>query len=73
MMRRGGITGPLPPSMRPALPPELVVAMEMFNLMGGLDWAAVPVLFAMYDIDEPARMITRLAMIRDKVSEPSGQ
>lgn len=44
--------------------------MELFNLMGGLDWAALPIMFALFDVRDPAAMITRLAIIRDAVNAP---
>lgn len=38
--------------------------------MGGLEWSALPLLFAVYDVKDPENMIARLAIIRDKVNTP---
>lgn len=70
MMRRGGVSGPLPATLRPQLSPELAEALELFNIMGGLEWGAIPIMFALYEVKDPERMITRLAIIRDALNEP---
>lgn len=38
--------------------------------MGGLEWQAIPVVFALYDVQDPEAMIMRLAMIRDAHQAP---
>ena len=70
MMRLGGVSGPLPASLRPTLDPDLSEALEMYNLMGGLEWSALPIMFAMFDIKDPAATIVRLAIIRDAANRP---
>jgi len=40
-------------------------AIEIYSTMGGLDWAAIPLLFSLYNVQEPERMVQRLVLIRD--------
>jgi hypothetical protein len=69
-MKKKGGSG-LPDSMRPELPAELCEALDMFNLMGGLDWSAVPLVFGLFDVRDPGAAIYRLAMIRDALGAGS--
>lgn len=60
----------MPPHLRPQADPDHLEALEIYNLMGGLDWAAVPMVFGLRDVRDPEMMLIRLAIIRDKLSEP---
>lgn len=42
----------------------------MYNIMGGLEWTALPVMFVLFSISDPAATITRLAIIRDALNAP---
>ena len=39
--------------------------MAAWNLMGGLDWSALPVVCEMFGVREPDVLITQLVAIRD--------
>lgn len=68
-MRQAGV-GPLPTRLRPELAPELAEAVELYNMMGGLDWTALPVMFGLYGVRDPEATIVRLAIIRDALGAP---
>lgn len=41
------------------------IAIRAWNLMGGLDWTALPVVAEMLGIDDVERLIAQLEAIRD--------
>jgi hypothetical protein len=68
-LREGGyMQRPIPEKYRPELPGDLREALVLFNVMGGLDWSAVPVLFELYRIEDKETMINRLALLRDALT-----
>lgn len=40
----------------------------MYNVMGGLDWQALPYVLTMYSVADVPRSIQRLAIVRDAVA-----
>jgi hypothetical protein len=50
-------------------PPEARVAVTAWNLMRGLDWAALPVVCDIFGIRDPEILIAQLAAIRDAQDE----
>ena len=56
----------LPPQLRPAAPdPATGQAIRAWNLMGGLDWAALPTVADLLGIRDPDILIHQLVVIRD--------
>ena len=49
----------------PQLNARNAVAIEVWNLLGGLDWAGLPMAIALYQIDDVPALVRRLAQIRD--------
>jgi hypothetical protein len=45
------------------------LAVAAWNLMGGLDWSALPTVVEMLGITEPETFITQLVAIRDRQRE----
>ena len=56
--------GLLPDDLRPEITETDALALRLYNLMGGLDWAALPVVFTWYGIDDADTMIERLLIIK---------
>lgn len=44
--------------------------MLLYELMGGLDLAALPTLIGIYDIQDPEALLVRLALIRENLGTP---
>jgi hypothetical protein len=44
---------------------DAALAIRAWNLMGGIDWAGLPVVAEMLGFDDPEILITQLAQIRD--------
>lgn len=60
--------GPIPAGFVPDISPALEEAVEMYNVMGGLDWQALPYVLTMYSVADVPRSIQRLAIVRDAVA-----
>jgi len=41
------------------------VAVRAWNLMGGLDWAALPIVLEMLGVEDPEPVIHQLILLRD--------
>jgi len=63
MERRNLPIQPEPP------PTTAMLAVEAWNLMGGLDWGALPVVCAMIGVEDPENLIRQLVVIRDRENE----
>jgi hypothetical protein len=58
--------------IQPEPPPDgAKFAVEAWNLMGGMDWEALPVVCAMIGVEDPEILIRQLVMIRDRQNEDS--
>jgi hypothetical protein len=55
--------------MRPALDAQNNLAVALWNQMGGIDWAALPILIVLYDIADLEGLLNRLVVIRDFVGK----
>lgn len=69
MLKLRGVV--LPDHIRPVADPDHLEALELFNLMAGLDWSALPLLFALRDVEDPELMVIRLAIIREQMNKPT--
>lgn len=47
------------------MPEGADLARRAWNLMGGLDWAALPVVVELLGVADPERLVYQLAAIRD--------
>lgn len=47
------------------MPPQAALAVQAWNLMGGLDWAALDWVIALLGVDDVPRFIHALTAIRD--------
>lgn len=56
----------MPDAIRPAIPPDAVPAVKAWNLMGGLDWAALPVVAEIFGVTEIDVFVHQLVAIRDR-------
>lgn len=54
--------GPLPPGAPPA---GLEVAVQAWNMMGGLDWNALPVIADLLGVEDMELLINQLVVIRN--------
>ena len=60
----------LPPQLRPAAPDsETGLAIRAWNLMGGIDWAGLPVVVDLLGIVDPDILVHQLVTIRDRQNE----
>lgn len=58
-------------ALRPELTPDNELAIELWNAMAGqIAWAALPILFGMYRIVDPAAMLDRLRVLQDEAASP---
>ncbi len=57
----------LPPAIRPntAPPPMARLAITVWNTMGGLDWAALPIVADLHGITDIETLVALLVAIRD--------
>lgn len=55
--------------MPPPISHESRTAIQIWNVLGGLEWAGLPVVAEMYGVDDPAGLIERLVLIRDTLAE----
>ncbi len=53
---------PLGPGMPP---PESQIALSAWNLMGGLDWQALPIVAEMIGVTDIETLVVQLVAIRD--------
>ena len=57
--------------LRPGTPQKGVSrAIQAWNLMGGMDWAALPIVVEMLGVSDPETLIQQLAAIRDHQRAP---
>ncbi len=70
MRRRGGLSGRIPDRFRPNVGEDEQIALELYGVMGGLDWQALPLLLQLYDIADPERTIQHLVTIRNEMNRP---
>jgi len=61
----------LPEQVRPVaqLDGETVLSIRAWNIMGGIDWAALPVIAEMLGIDDIETLVLQLVAIRDAQRE----
>lgn len=61
----------LPPQLLKSATPDFSTAMAIraWNLMGGIDWAALPVVAELYGITDIDLLIHQLVAIRDSQRE----
>lgn len=55
----------LPAAIQPAQSSDTAQAIHAWNLMGGLDWAALPVIVELLGIADPEPLIYQLQAIRN--------
>lgn len=56
----------MPEQVRPReQPPGVGLAIRAWNLMGGIDWAALPIVCEMLGVSDVETLITQLVAIRD--------
>jgi len=53
----------------PEQPDEVRIAIRAWNLMGGIDWAALPIVAEMLGFDNIEVLITQLVALRDNKRE----
>jgi len=49
--------------------PGVAIAIEAWNVMGGVDWAALPIVLDLLGVSDPELLIRQLLHIRDKMNE----
>lgn len=54
-----------PAHLRPELDMELSLAVTLAGYMRGLDWAAIPMLFDLFAVTNPERMLNHLTRLRE--------
>jgi hypothetical protein len=60
----------LPPQLRPASPDfTTALAIRAWNVMGGIDWAALPIVCELFGVADPDLLIHQLVAIRDSQRE----
>ena len=61
----------MPEQVRPVaqLDGETVLSIRAWNIMGGIDWAALPVIAEMLGIDDIEALVLQLVAIRDAQRE----
>ena len=61
----------MPEQVRPVaqLDGETVLSIRAWNIMGGIDWAALPVVAEMLGIDDIETLVLQLVAIRDAQRE----
>ena len=61
----------MPEQVRPVaqLDGESVLSIRAWNIMGGIDWAALPVIAEMLGIDDIETLVLQLVAIRDAQRE----
>ena len=61
----------MPEQVRPVaqLDGETVLSIRAWNIMGGIDWAAIPVIAEMLGIDDIETLVLQLVAIRDAQRE----
>ena len=61
----------MPEQVRPVaqLGGETVLSIRAWNIMGGIDWAALPVIAEMLGIDDIETLVLQLVAIRDAQRE----
>ena len=61
----------MPEQVRPVaqLDGETVLSISAWNIMGGIDWAALPVIAEMLGIDDIETLVLQLVAIRDAQRE----
>ena len=61
----------MPEQVRPVeqLDGETVLSIRAWNIMGGIDWAALPVIAEMLGIDDIETLVLQLVAIRDAQRE----
>ena len=61
----------MPEQVRPVaqLDWETVLSIHAWNIMGGIDWAALPVIAEMLGIDDIETLVLQLVAIRDAQRE----
>ena len=61
----------MPEQVRPVaqLDGETVLSIRAWNIMGGIDWAALPVIAEMLGIDDIDTLVLQLVAIRDAQRE----
>ena len=61
----------MPEQVRPVaqLDGEMVLSIRAWNIMGGIDWAALPVIAEMLGIDDIETLVLQLVAIRDAQRE----
>ena len=61
----------MPEQVRPVaqLDGETVLLIRAWNIMGGIDWAALPVIAEMLGIDDIETLVLQLVAIRDAQRE----
>ena len=53
----------------PEQPQDVRLAVKAWNLMGGIDWAALPVVAEMLGFSDIEKLIVQLVAIRDRQRE----
>jgi len=43
-----------------------------WNMMAGLDWAALPMVCDLLGVNDPERLVQQLILLRDNASETNG-
>ena len=46
-------------------PLPIATAVQAWNLMGGIDWSALPIVIDLLGVSDPEALITQLVAIRD--------
>ena len=46
-------------------PDDAQLAIQAWNVMGGIDWAALPLVCEMFGVDDPEKLVRQLCAIRD--------
>lgn len=60
--------------LKPVAPSdEIRLVIRAWNLMGGIDWAALPDVIEMFGFKDPELLIRQLAAIRDYHSQNDSQ
>ena len=58
----------LPAQLQPGhqtTPLPIATAVEAWNLMGGIDWSALPIVIDLLGVSDPEALIAQLVAIRD--------
>lgn len=55
--------------MPPPISPENKVAIQIWNVLGGLEWAGLEIAAEKYGVDDPGGLIDSLVLIRKTMDE----